>query len=146
MTPEQRRLLQDSWATVEQNGDALAAAFYERLFELDPAARALFAETDMVKQRAKFILMLGSIVRVMDDVEQLVPEATALGRRHAGYGAIAAHYDTVGQALLWMFDQALGDQFDDPVRVAWGEGYRLLAALMQRAGAGAGGSVAPADR
>jgi len=133
MTPEQRQILQQSWAVVEQRGDELAAAFYDRLFELDPRARSLFANTDMAKQREKFILMLGAIVRVMDDVEQLVPEATALGRRHAGYGIHAGDYETVGQALLWMFEHALGAAFDDEVRVAWGEGYRLLAALMQRA-------------
>ena len=136
MTPEQRELLQQSWAMVEQRGDALAAVFYERLFELDPTARALFAATDMDAQRQKFIAMLGAIVRVLDDPDHLVPEVTALGRRHAGYGVLAAHYETVGQALLWMFEHGLGDEFDEPVRMAWGDGYRLLGALMQRAGSG----------
>ena len=145
MTPEQRQLLQNSWATVERRGDELAAMFYDRLFELDPRARALFAATDMAQQRAKFILMLGSIVRVMDDIDQLVPEATALGRRHAGYDVHAADYDTVGQSLLWMFEQALGDEFDDAVRMAWGDGYRLLAALMQRASVSRDGSATGAD-
>ena len=134
MTPEQRLLLQRSWAVVEERGDELATVFYDRLFELDPKARALFAATDMAAQRAKFIAMLGAIVRVLDDPEHLVPEAIALGRRHAGYGVRPADYETVGQALLWMFEHGLGDDFDEPVRRAWGEGYRMLDALMQRAG------------
>jgi hypothetical protein len=33
-----------------------------------------------------------------------------------------------------MLEHGLGDRFDDRVRIAWGEGYRLLGALMQRAG------------
>ena len=136
MTPEQRLLLQRSWAVVEQRGDELATVFYERLFELDPKARALFAATDMPAQRAKFIAMLGAIVRVLDDPEHLVPGAITLGRRHAGYGVRPADYETVGQALLWMFEHALGADFDEPVRIAWGEGYRMLDALMQRAGGG----------
>jgi hemoglobin-like flavoprotein len=133
MTSEQRQLLLQSWARIEQRGDECATIFYERLFELDPRTQALFAATDMAAQRAKFILMLGSIVRVLDDPDQLVPEGIALGRRHGDYGVRDGDYETVGQALLWMFERALGDDFDEPVRIAWGEGYRMLAALMQRA-------------
>ena len=134
MTPEQTRLLRESWTTIEQHADTYAESFYARLFELDPNARALFASTDMAAQRQKFITMLGAIVRVLDDPDHLVPEVAALGRRHAGYGVRGPDYETVGQALLWMLEHGLGDRFDDHVRIAWGEGYRLLGALMQRAG------------
>lgn len=132
MTPEQRQLLQESWAQIEPRGDELAAVFYERLFALDPRTRSLFATTDMTVQREKFILMLGEIVRVLDDPDGLVPGVAALGRRHAGYGVSEGDYDTVGQALIWMFERGLEDRFDASVRAAWVEGYRLLSSVMQR--------------
>jgi hemoglobin-like flavoprotein len=137
VTSEQRRLLLDSWAPIAADGDRLAALFYERLFELDPAARQLFAETDMVVQRKKFLDMLGEIVNVIDQPDSLVPDVVSLARRHVDYGVEASQYATVGQALVWMLEEGLRDDFSDDVRRAWADAYRFVAALMQRTAGGA---------
>ena len=137
MTPEQRDLLKQSWGPIAADGDRLSSVFYDRLFELDPDARALFASTDMTAQRQKFLAMLGDIVKVIDDSEVLVPDVVALARRHVGYGVQASHYATAGQALLWMLEEGLGDDFSDDVRRAWADAYRFVAALMQRTSGGA---------
>jgi len=132
-TPEQRLLLQESWATIAKDGDRLATLFYERLFELDPSIRPMFAKTDMVAQRRKFLQMLGDILRVIDYPDALFPEAVGLARRHVGYGVVSSHYETVGQALVWMLEEGLGDAFSGEVRRAWSDAYRFVSALMQRA-------------
>lgn len=43
-----------------------------------------------------------------------------------------AHYDTVGQALLWTLEQGLGASFTPEVRDAWAETYSLIVSVMQR--------------
>jgi hemoglobin-like flavoprotein len=56
-----------------------------------------------------------------------------LGRRHAGYGVTDAHYETVGAALLWTLEKALGPAFTSEVRDAWATVYGVLASVMKDA-------------
>ena len=137
MNPEQKRLLLESWPPIVADGDRLATLFYERLFELDPDARPLFEKTDMAVQRKKFLDMLGEIAKVIDTPDALVPDVVSLARRHATYGVAASQYATVGQALVWMLEEGLRDDFSDDVRKAWADAYRFVAALMQRTSGGA---------
>jgi hemoglobin-like flavoprotein len=132
VTPEQRQLLQKSWATLDVESNRLAELFYNRLFELDPSVQPLFANTDMAVQRKKFMDMLGEIVKVVDNTDAVVPTVVSLARRHAWYGVESPHYESVGQALIWMLEEGLGDEFSDDVRRAWADAYRFVAALMQR--------------
>jgi len=135
MTPESKRLVQESWTLVEPIADTAAALFYGRLFELDPSLRPMF-RGDLKEQGKKLMQMLTVVVRGLDRLDQLVPAVEALGRRHAGYGVRDEHYDTVAAALLWTLDQGLGDAFTPTVKAAWTEAYTLLATVMQRAAAG----------
>ena len=79
---------------------------------------------------ATHVQTLSVVVRSLDRLEQIVPAVQALGRRHAGYGVRASHYDTVGQALLWTLGQGLGDGFTLELRDAWTEAYTVLATVM----------------
>jgi hemoglobin-like flavoprotein len=135
MTPESNQLIRESWARVAPDSDVLGQAFYERLFEIDPDARALFARSDMNVQRTKIMQMFAEIVRMIDDPEQYVPDLAALGRRHVGYGTRSMDYQSVGAALLWSLEHALGSHFTPAARDAWAEAYRMIAGVMQRAAA-----------
>jgi hemoglobin-like flavoprotein len=134
MTPERLRLIRESWREIEPAAADAATLFYEKLFELDPAAKSLFRAADMDAQRVKLVAMLAVIVDATENEERLVNALAALGRRHAGYGARDADYDSVGVALLWMLDRALGGRFTPELRDAWAEMYRLIAGIMRRAG------------
>jgi hemoglobin-like flavoprotein len=133
MDAQTKQLVQDSWTQVEPIADVAATLFYDRLFTLDPALRPLFPATDLGEQKKKLMQTLTIAVRSLDRLDQLVPALEALGRRHAGYGVEDAHYDTVGQALLWTLEQGLGAAFTPAVRDAWAETYALVASVMQRA-------------
>jgi hemoglobin-like flavoprotein len=61
----------------------------------------------------------------------LVPVVKALGARHFGYGATPAHFEPVGQALLWTLRTGLADAFTPEVEAAWTKVYGVLAATMQ---------------
>jgi nitric oxide dioxygenase len=132
MTPQQISLVQASWASVVPIQDTAAGLFYQRLFELDPALSPLF-KGDMQAQGKKLMQALGFIVTSLTRLDQLVPVAQNMGRRHVGYGVQAQHYDTVGAALLWTLEQGLGPAFTDDTKTAWATAYGTLAGVMKEA-------------
>ncbi len=135
MSPERQALVRETWALIAPDAHMVGPVFYGRLFDLNPAARGLFADTDMAQQGKKLTDMLASIVAALDDEDYFVRELAALGRRHAGYGTRDIDYGSVGAALLACLEEALGDRFTDEVREAWAEAYRLMAGVMRRAAA-----------
>ena len=134
MTPDQIDLVRTSWDQVKPIREQAATLFYERLFTLDPSLESLF-KGDMKAQGVKLMTMIQTAVNGLVDLESIVPAVRALGERHVGYGVKAAHYDTVGEALIWTLAQGLGDAFTDDVRAAWVETYTLLSTTMIEAAA-----------
>lgn len=130
MTPTEIDLIRGSWRSVEPIADVAATLFYDRLFELDPAVRRLFRRTDMEAQRRNLMQTLAVVVKGIDRLDDLVPAVQALGRRHAGYGVRAEHYETVGAALLWTLEAGLGEAFTADARAAWATAYGTLASVM----------------
>jgi hemoglobin-like flavoprotein len=133
MTPRQENLIRTSWAQVAPIADAAATIFYDRLFELDPSLRPMFAHTDMAGQRRNLMQTLTVVVKSIDRLAEIVPAVQALGRRHAGYGVKPEHFATVGQALLDTLAVGLGEAFTPDVREAWTTAYGVLADVMMEA-------------
>lgn len=134
MDERQTRLIQDSWSRMASSRDAMTAAFYDRLFELDPRIRDLFAATEMESQSTKFVAMLDELVRLARDPDRFGEALQSSGRRHAGYGVLSSHYATVGEALLWAMGRCAGpEDLDQETREAWAEAYTRMAFIMQRA-------------
>jgi hemoglobin-like flavoprotein len=132
MTPEQIRLVKSSFTSVLPIADRTGVQFYDRLFALDPALRQLFTG-DMTEQSRTLMRMLATVVNGLDRLDAIVPAVQALGVRHADYGVVDAHYQTVGDALLWTLQQGLGDAFTPEVAGAWSTAYAVLARIMQSA-------------
>jgi hypothetical protein len=78
LTPAQKTLVQDSFATIAPIADDAAVLFYRRLFELDPALERRF-RGDMAEQRKKLMQMLTAAVKGLDRLDQLVPVAMGDG-------------------------------------------------------------------
>jgi hemoglobin-like flavoprotein len=136
MTPEQKRLVQESFSRVLPIKDQAAGLFYDRLFTLDPSLRALF-KGDIKRQGALLMAMINTAVNGLNRLDEIVPAVQQLGRRHADYGVRREHYATVASALLWTLEQGLGEAWTPPVKEAWTACYGLLADVMQKAAAGA---------
>lgn len=132
LTARQVRLVQISWQQVLPIQAQAAALFYGRLFELDPSLRPMF-RNDAVEQGRKLMAALNIVVQGLDRLPELLPLVQQLGRRHVGYGVQPAHYDTVGQALVWTLAQGLGDTATDEVLQAWAQAYGCVADAMQQA-------------
>ncbi len=129
MTPEQLHLVINSWQKVLPMSDQMAELFYSRLFKIVPETRTLF-KGDMRVQGQKLMNMIDTAVNGLSDFDQLVPVVRELGRRHADYGVTEAHYQSVGEALIWTLQQGLGDQFTSEVQNAWRTTYKLLTDTM----------------
>ncbi len=130
MTPRETTLVRDSFAKVAPIADQAAALFYARLFELDPALRALF-QGDMADQGRKLMAAISLCVAGLDRPDGLLPTVRTLGLRHSGYQVRDEHYETVGAALLWTLEKGLGADFTAETRTAWAKVYWLLAETMK---------------
>jgi hemoglobin-like flavoprotein len=129
MTPEQVKAIQDSFDKVKPIAEQAAALFYGRLFEIAPAVKPLF-RGDMTEQGRKLMASLAVVVQGLDNLESVLPAASALAKRHVGYGVKAADYAPVGVALLWTLEKGLGDQWTPELAAAWGEAYKVLSDFM----------------
>src|ERR1700719_1030067 len=119
MTPKQVALVQDSFAKVTLTSEAAAVLFYDCLFDIAPQMKAMFPD-DMIEQRRKLMAMLAGVVKGLGNLEQVLPAAGALAKRHVSYGTKAEHYPVVGAALLWTLEKGLGDGWTPEVADAWG--------------------------
>jgi hemoglobin-like flavoprotein len=129
MTPDQVKLVQESFAKVVPISETAAELFYGRLFEIAPQVKAMFP-ADMTEQRRKLMMMLAAVVNGLGDLPSILPAASALATRHVSYGAKAEHYPVVGAALLWTLEKGLGDGWTHDVAAAWTTAYGTLSVYM----------------
>jgi hemoglobin-like flavoprotein len=129
MTPQEIALVQASFAKVVPVSATAADLFYQRLFELAPDVRPMFA-ADLSGQKKKLIDTLAYAVDSLTCPDKLGPALAALGERHAGYGAKVEHFAAVGEALLWALQQALNEEFTQAIGDAWEAIYSDLAEAM----------------
>jgi hemoglobin-like flavoprotein len=142
LTDLHKGVIRDTWRLVEPIADTAAELFYRRLFEIKPEYRALFPD-DMTAQRRKLVSMLRFIVKSLDwpdsawrenvdEDSDLFLVVLALGRRHTDlYKVPDEAYASVGEALLWTLDYALGRKFDEQARSVWTLVYQLLSSTMK---------------
>ncbi|MEM7633067.1 MAG: globin family protein [Pseudomonadota bacterium] len=133
MNKTEIEVIRETWALVVPIADAAAQLFYQRLFEIDPGTKLLFAETDIARQNEKLISTLSLVVEKADQLDTIIPVLQELGRNHVRYGVEARHYESVGSALLWTLEQGLGDRFTDQARAAWTVAYALVSGPMRQA-------------
>jgi hemoglobin-like flavoprotein len=129
MTPDQVKLVQQSFAKVAPISETAAVLFYDRLFEIAPQVRAMFP-ADMTEQRKKLMAMLAAVVNGLANLESILPAASALAKRHVAYGAKAEHYPVVGSALLGTLEKGLGEAWTPEVADAWTAVYGTLSGFM----------------
>lgn len=135
MTPEQVRLVQESFRDVFPVRASAARIFYERLFALDPAVRDMFAADDLTKQGTMLMTALSFVLHGLDRLDTILPTVRNLAQRHVHYGVEERHYDIVGQALIETLAAALGSAFTAEVRAAWEAAYATVQAEMIKAAA-----------
>ena len=129
MTPEQVKLVQQSFSKIAPISDQAAVLFYDRLFEIAPQVKSMFP-ADMSAQRGKLMATLAAVVNGLNNLQSILPAASALARRHVTYGARPEHYPVVGAALLWTLEKGLGNGWTAEVAEAWKAAYAMLSTFM----------------
>ena len=129
MTPDQVKLVQQSFAKVAPISDQAAVIFYDRLFEVAPQVKAMFP-SDLTEQRKKLMTTLAVVVNGLSNLESVLPAASALAVRHVSYGAKPEHNPVGGAALLWTLEKGLGDGWTPEVASAWTAAYGTLSGYM----------------
>ena len=129
MTPDQIKLVQQSFSKVAPISDDAAVMFYGRLFEIAPQVKSMFP-ADLTEQRRKLMATLAAVVNGLGNLATILPAASALAMRHVSYGAKPEHYPVVGAALLWTLEKGLGPDWTPDVADAWKAAYGTLSGFM----------------
>jgi hemoglobin-like flavoprotein len=129
MTPDQVKLVQQTFSQVAPISDQAATFFYNRLFEIAPQVKSMFP-TDLTEQRKKLMATLAVVVNGLSDLPSILPAASALAKRHVAYGAKPDHYPVVGSALLWTLEKGLGAGWTPDVASVWTTAYSTLSGFM----------------
>ncbi len=126
----QVELLETSFAQVKPVATEFADRFYDNLFTDYPAAKPLFANTDIKQQSKKLLQSLVLVVENLRKPDVLGDALQGLGARHVKYGALPEHYPLVGNTLLKTFEQFLGPAWTDDVKKAWIDAYGAISTIM----------------
>jgi len=128
--PDTHYLVQSSWERVAEQRDEAARIFYEKLFEIAPSVKPMFANVDIRTQGAMLMNMIAAAVKGLDRLEDLTPVLQDLGRRHAGYGVSLEHFAPVEACLLYTIESLMGEEFNVDVKLAWTRIYNFVAETM----------------
>ena len=126
-------VLEESFTTLASRGDELAQRFYQRLFELRPAVRPLFAAVDVVVQQKKLLNALVLMIRNLRNPAVLAQTMKGLGARHKQYGVQPEDYPAVRAALLEVMAALAGKAWTPAVAMAWEDALYILTDVMQKA-------------
>lgn len=123
-------ILEESFDLVAPQGDELMVRFYDRLFEVAPAVKPLFANVDMDRQRKALLNMLVIIRESLRDLDDVVPDLQALGAKHLEWGAKPEHYPVVGEVLLGEMAALGGEAWKPEYTAAWQDAYGVVQDVM----------------
>ena len=153
MTPQQSRLLAQSYAKLENRLYELGSAIFERLFEIDPSSRPLF-KGNMDEQKLKLARLFGEFIRVRARSQHflpvtgkagqvVIPGIGSLGARHEMvYGVRPEQYAHMREAVLYAIRRLLGHEYNEEIGQAWSEIFDMLAhAMQEHAGGNPAGSA-----
>lgn len=129
LTENQMQLIEESFAAVAPQGEALVARFYQHLFNDYPAVKPMF-NSDPKEQQKKLLNSLVLVVKNLRQPEKLLPALEQLGMRHLDYGTQPEHYPAVGATLLKTLAEFAGDLWGSELEGAWATAYGLISQVM----------------
>lgn len=117
-----------------------------RIFELNPDATAFFSFAEghsagddemynsylFVKHSTAVITGVSGAIELLEqqDMQTLASTLKDLGARHASYNLDQAHFNLVGEALIFTLGKALSQSFTTELEAAWRRVYSLIAEEM----------------
>jgi len=123
-------LLEETFAALAPQGEALVHRFYKELFIRFPNVKPMFANVSVDDQEKKLLGALSMVVNSLRKPKVLVAALTSLGTKHHGYGAKPEHYTAVASTLLDVMAKFAGDLWTKEVKEAWTEALNTVASTM----------------
>lgn len=133
ISPENVRLIQESYRLFEPASDLVASLFFQRLLEVAPEVRPMLLG-DMEEQRKQLLISLGLAVAALDRFNDIIPSLMLLGAKYRAIGVEPYHYGGVGEALLWTLKQSLGSNWSPELEDAWTALCTVVAEAMTEGG------------
>lgn len=129
MTEREIELIENSWDYVLMNTENAGEIFYSTLFTRNPEFRPLF-KSGVPEQSRKLIAMISFAVNKLRNMESIISDIEALGKRHVNYRVTADQYPAVGAALIATLKAGLGADWNDETEAAWVKLYGKLSEVM----------------
>jgi len=126
-------LLEESFAALAPQGEALAARFYQLLFENYPQVIPLFSGGSTSEQQKKLLAALVLLVQNLHKPDVLSDYLKGLGSRHMHYGVTVEHYPFVAESLLGAMEEFAGELWTPAVQKAWENTLDTVATIMLQA-------------
>jgi hemoglobin-like flavoprotein len=118
LTADQKRLIRDSFTTVEPASDLVARLFYMKSIDLDPSLAVLF-KAPTRGQRRRFMAAMKLAILSLDRLQELQPIIKLLIAQKRQEGVSAGAYATFRRAWVWTLEQSLQGRFPHEAREAW---------------------------
>ena len=123
-------LLEQTFAALAPQGEALVKRFYAELFERYPGVKPMFDNTTVAEQEKKLLAALQLVVNSLRKPKALTDALIRLGAKHHEYGAKPEHYTAVAETLLDVMAEFAGELWTDDVRAAWSKALNTVATTM----------------
>lgn len=118
LSSAQKRLIRDSFASIEPAADLVARLFYMKSVDLDPSIAAIFKMPTRA-QRRKFMAAMKLAIISLDRLQALAPIIKLLSARQRLEGVRPRHYAAFRKAWVWSLEQSLEFRFTAEAREAW---------------------------
>jgi len=107
--------------------------------DYEPMSEELFASRRF-KDHARGVIATVNVAISMlsPDLDPLVVILHKLGRLHAQYGALPAHYAVVGRAFIETLQEVMGEKFTPEIKTCWARVYDLVSMTMIEGSEGEG--------
>lgn len=125
MTHKQINLIRSSWEKAGEQPLTTGILFYDRLFSLAPETRYVF-RSPVSEQTSRLMSVTGCIINNLEQTDEVLYDITGMAQEYASYGLKAMHYRAVGNSLLWALEKRLDNLWDNELKEAWTEFYKLI--------------------
>lgn len=128
VTSDQQELVLSSWKRIEPLTPQAVDLYFKTLFAVDPGLRLNFPG-DLDREGKRLFSVISTAVRMLDQVDDLVPVLVDLARQYEQRSLRADDYGTIGIALVNTLRHQLGAHFDAATQEAWIETWSLLSGI-----------------
>jgi len=128
LSPLHKHLVRRTFMQLAAYEEQATRLFHQRLRELNPALLTLFtAEAGTQPQRPMETLAV--MISLIDNPAALSRQIGAIQARQQHYHLSGEQFQQIGDALLWVIEQRLGQTFTRDIQTAWLAFYRFLGHL-----------------